>query len=115
LVGILSRHDIVEAYNTAIFRKVQDQHNAEQVRLNHLTGAHVLEIFVGDHAPIAGVSIRDVAWPAESVVASIQRQNKLLVPHGSTVLRAGDWVTLVAAPECEDELESLFGQRPVHV
>jgi CIC family chloride channel protein len=115
LVGMLSRHDIVEAYNQAIARKLHDQHNAEQVRLSHLTGAHVLEVYVSSGAPVAGQEIKDVHWPAESVVASVMRNNKLLVPHGSTVLRAGDWVTVVAAPEAEDELEALFGQRPVAV
>ena len=111
LVGMMSRHDIVEAYNKAVARKLQDQHHAEQVRLNRLTGAHVLELHVTDHAPIAGMQIQDVHWPAESVIASILRQNKLLVPHGDTDLRSGDWVTLVAAPEAEDELEQLFGQN----
>lgn len=113
LVGMLSRHDIVEAYNKAIARKLQDQHNAEQVRLNHLTGAHVLEVHVPENSPLVGKLIQEVHWPAESVIASIQRHNKLMVPHGNTDIRTGDWVTIVAAPECEDELESLFGQRPV--
>ena len=115
LVGMVSRHDVVAAYNKAIARKLEDQHNAEQVRLSNLTGAHVVEIAVSESAPIAGMLIRDVHWPAESVVASILRRNKLLVPHGDTELRAGDWVTMVAAPECEDELATLFGQRPVVV
>jgi CIC family chloride channel protein len=115
LVGMLSRHDIVEAYNKAIARKLHDQHNAEQVRLSHLTGAHVLEVYVAPGAPVAGQEIKDIHWPPESVVASVLRNNKLLVPHGSTMLRAGDWVTVVAAPEAEDELEALFGQRPVAV
>ena len=115
LVGILSRHDIVEAYNQAIARKLHDQHNAEQVRLSHLTGAHVLEAYVANHAPIVGQEIKDIEWPPESVVASVLRKNKLLVPHGRTQLNAGDWVTIVAAPEVEDELEALFGQRPVAV
>ncbi len=112
LVGILSRHDIVEAYNKAIARKLQDQHHAEQVRLHHLTGANVLELFLTERAPIAGMRISDVHWPVESVVASIQRHNKLLVPHGSTELHAGDWLTIVAAPECEDDLKALFGEQP---
>jgi CIC family chloride channel protein len=115
LVGMLSRHDIVEAYNKAVARKLQDQHQAERVRLTYLTGAHVLEVIVADHAPVVGQHIQDIHWPAESTVASIQRRNKLLVPHGSTELRPGDWVTLVAAPECADELERLFGQRPITV
>jgi CIC family chloride channel protein len=115
LVGILSRHDVIEAYNQAVARKLQDQHNAEQVRLSHLTGAHVLEVYVAADAPIAHKHIQEIHWPAESVIASIQRRNKLLVPHGSTELQPGDWVTLVAAPGCEDELETLFGERPIAV
>ena len=115
LVGMVSRHDVVAAYNKAVARKLEDQHNAAQVRLSNLTGAHVVEIAVSQDAPVVGMLIRDVHWPAESVVASILRRNKLLVPHGDTELRAGDWVTMVAAPECEDELAILFGQRPVTV
>ncbi len=115
LVGIVSRHDIVSAYNKAIAKKLQDQHHAEQVRLSYLTGAHVIELYVAENAPIAWQHIQDIHWPAESVVASIQRRSKLLVPHGATELQPGDWVTLVAAPECEDQLERLFGQRPATV
>lgn len=112
LLGMLSRSDIVQAYNTAIARKLHDQHRAEQIRLNALTGAHVFELRVALDAPVAGQAIRDVRWPAESVIASVQRAGKLIVPHGVTDLRPGDLVTVVAAPECDRELARLFGQRP---
>jgi CIC family chloride channel protein len=112
LVGMVSRHNVVAGYNKAIARKLHDQHNAEQVRLSHLTGAHVLELYVADHAPIANQLISDIHWPPECVVASVQRQNKLLVPHGSTELRSGDWVTVISAPECEEELYTLFNPQP---
>lgn len=115
LVGIISRHNVVEAYNKAVALKLQDQHHAEQVRLNHLTGAHVLELYIAQGAPIADKYIQDIHWPAESAVAAIQRQSKLLVPHGSTELKSGDWVTVVAAPEAEHELSQLFGQEPMVV
>lgn len=112
LVGLLSRGDIVQAYNTAIARKLQDQHRAEQIRLNALTGAHVFELRIAPGAAVAGQAIRDVRWPAESVIASVQRGGKLIVPHGETGLLPGDLITVVAAPECAAELERLFGQRP---
>ncbi|MBZ0277837.1 MAG: chloride channel protein [Anaerolineae bacterium] len=109
LVGMLSRGDIVHAYNTAIARKLEHQHRAEQIRLNTLTGAHVVEMHVGNGAPVSGKQIKDIHWPAESVVAAIRRRNKLLVPHGSTIILAGDTLTVVVAPEFEDELAALFG------
>jgi CIC family chloride channel protein len=109
LVGMLSRGDIMQAYNTAIARKLEHQHRAGQIRLNTLTGAHVVEMHVGGDAPISGQLIRDIHWPAESVVASIRRKNKLLVPHGSTQIAPGDTLTVVVALECENELAALFG------
>ncbi len=109
LVGMLSRSDIVHAYNTAIARKLEHQHRVEQIRLNTLTGAHVVEMHVGNGAPISGRNIKDIHWPAESVVASIRRKNKLLVPHGETQILAGDVLTVVVDAQSEDELAALFG------
>ncbi len=115
VLGILSRHSIVQAYNTAIARKLQAQHRAEQIRLNTLTGAHVFEVRVGRASPLAGQALRQVEWPPESVVASVRRKGKLLIPHGSTQLQPGDLVTVVAAPEVVDDLAQLFDQTPVEV
>ncbi len=109
LVGMLNRHDIVRAYNLAIARKVADQHHAEQIRLQSLTGAHVFEFKIQRGAPIAEQCIQEIKWPPESVIASIQRKNKLLIPHGVTRLHADDRVTIVAAPEAERDIARLFG------
>jgi CIC family chloride channel protein len=108
LVGVLSRSNIVDAYSTAIARKLHDQRHAEQIRLSALTGTHVFEFKISPGAPIAGKSVSDVRWPDESVIASIQRKHKLLIPHGSTKLQPDDVLTVVAAAELEGELKSLF-------
>jgi CIC family chloride channel protein len=111
VVGLIGRHGVMEAYNIAIARKLQDQHTAERIRLNTLTGAHVFEVYIAPGAPIVGKQISDVHWPAESVVASIQRRSRLIVPHGHTELMAGDQLTFVADPNVEDELAVLAGRR----
>lgn len=108
LVGMVRRHDIMNAYNIAIARKLHDQHSAEQMRLNLLTGAHVFMMEIDDGAPVIGQHISDISWPAESVVAAITRKSKLIVPHGYTILSAGDQLTIVAAPEAEADLQQLF-------
>lgn len=110
LVGMLRRHDIMDAYNMAIARKLQDQHYAEQIRLNTLTGAHVLEYRIRHSSPVLGQRICDITWPPEAVVASIQRRGKLIVPHGSTDLLAGDILTIVADREAEILLNELFNR-----
>lgn len=114
LVGLVNRHDIVNAYNTAIHRKVKDHMRAEQIRLNTLTGAHVYEMYVRPNTLVADQQIKEIQWPPEAVVASVQRKGKLIVPHGTTVLMPGDILTIVADPHSELMLEQLFGQlQPV--
>ncbi|NDJ62450.1 MAG: CBS domain-containing protein [Chloroflexi bacterium] len=109
-IGMLSRHDVMRAYNSAITRKVEEQHTNEQVRLHALTGAHVVELTVKPHALVAGQQLRDVNWPNESVIASIRRSGRLIVPHGSTEIYENDTLTFVAAPEVDYELQVLTGQ-----
>ncbi|MEM6281529.1 MAG: chloride channel protein [Chloroflexota bacterium] len=109
VVGIINRHDVVRAYNSAIANRIRDLHYAEQIRLHHLTGAHIFELNVTKHAPIANHEIRDVKFPSESTIASIQRDGKLLIPHGDTVILPRDVVTVVAAPEAENDIARLFG------
>jgi uncharacterized transporter YbjL len=109
LVGMVGRNDILHAYNTAITRKRAHQHRVEQIRLNTLTGAHVIELQVGENALASGKLIRDINWPHQSVIASIRRNGRLLVPHGNTDIRSGDTLMIVAAPELENELARLLG------
>ena len=109
IAGIINRHDVVRAYNTTITNKIREQHTAEQIRLQHLTGAHVFELNVSKKAPIANHIISEIKFPGESTVASIQRDGKLLIPHGDTRILPKDVVTIVAAPEAEADVARLFG------
>lgn len=110
LVGILGRHDIMNAYNMAIARKLHDQHYAEQIRLNTLTGAHVLEYHIKPDSTIHERRIAEIKWPPESVVASVRRRGKLIVPHGDTRLMAGDMLTIVADADSQYVLDQLFAE-----
>jgi len=108
VVGLIGRHGILRAYNIAIAHKLEDQHMAERLRLNTLTGAHVVEIYIEQKAPVIGKCISEVQWPIESIVASIRRNGRLIVPHGSTELKAGDLLTMVADASVTGELSALM-------
>lgn len=109
LVGMFRRQNIVRAYNMQLMKRVEDQHRAEQVRLNTLTGAHVVELRVPWESPIAHHLIKDLKLPTESVIASVRREGRLIVPHGATMILPNDVLTIVAGPECEAELKTLVG------
>ncbi|MBX3082676.1 MAG: chloride channel protein [Anaerolineae bacterium] len=108
VIGFIGRHGIMRAYNIAINRKMADQHVAERIRLNALTGGHAFEFSVPAASGVVNKAIKDIAWPSDSVVASITRNGKFLIPHGDSVLVAGDLLTIVADPELTADLRELI-------
>ncbi len=108
LVGLMGRQDVMKAYNLAVTNKLQDQHTAERIRLNALTGGHVFEFHIAPGSGVDGKHVADVHWPHESVVASIQRGRKQLIPHGDTEIKANDSLTIIADPELEPSLTALL-------
>jgi CIC family chloride channel protein len=112
LQGMLRRHDIVRAYNLGISRKRDRQHIAEEIRLNNLADAHVFQVIVALNSPVAGKHIQDIHWPKDSIVASIRRHGRLIVPHGNTRLQPGDTLIVVAAFESESDLAALMTALP---
>jgi CIC family chloride channel protein len=109
-VGVLTRNSIMRAYNQAITRKIEEQHTEEQVRLHALTGAHIVNYLIRPGSELIAQQIKDVRWPPESSVAAIRRGERLIVPHGTTVLRLWDTLTVVTDPDSEAELAKLTGQ-----
>lgn len=107
LVGLLRRVDLVRAYDVALARRAELRHRAGQVQLGAITGVQVGEYRLAAGAPCVDKPLKETAWPRESVIASLRRGRQTLIPHGDTVLRAGDVLAVVAAPEAQAALEQL--------
>jgi NhaP-type Na+/H+ and K+/H+ antiporter len=61
-----------------------------------ITGnADVEEIQIESGAACDGRQVKDVAWPAHFVIASLRRDTRLVIPMGDTILCAGDVLTVV--------------------
>lgn len=93
LVGVVRRHDIIRAYNTAIVRRASHQHRAETLRLGRLDNASFVHIDIPADSPVVGWRISEIQLPEECLIVSVRRGRKLHVAHGHTVLQAGDQVT----------------------
>lgn len=104
LLGILRRADLVRAYNVALARRAAMRHKAQQVRLGAFSGANVEEVVISAAAPCEGQLISAVAWPRDCVIASIRRGQQTLIPHGDTVLKAGDVLVAVVEGEARTTL-----------
>lgn len=58
----------------------------------------ILQVRVLAGSPVVGNTIKDVAT-REYLVAAIYREGELVVPHGDTIIEAGDQVLLVGRPD----------------
>lgn len=109
LVGVLRRVDLVRAYDIALSRRAELRHRAHQVRLGAFTGVQVDEFLLAPGAPCVDKPLKETVWPRESVIASLRRGRQTLIPHGDTVLRAGDVLAVVTAPEARAAVKQLCG------
>lgn len=107
LVGVLRRTDVVRAYDAALTRREALRHRAQQVRLGSMTGVDVVEIRLEEGAPAAGRAMREVQWPLGSVVASLRRGRRVLIPRGETALQPGDVLAVLVESGADDEVDEV--------
>ena len=105
LVGILRRVDVIHAYALALTRRTTQRHNEQTSRLDAYTpaGVDVSDIIVEVNSTVDGKRMSEIPFPRESVIASVQRGQKVFIPRGSTHLQAGDVLVVVAEGTARDE------------
>ena len=101
LVGVVSVGDVLGAYRTALAA------NVRRVRSVGQAGA-LVDVDVSAASPLAGRTIADAPWPRETVVVSVSRGDRLIVPRGEVELRTGDRVTIFATGSARDELATML-------
>jgi Trk K+ transport system NAD-binding subunit len=105
----------VRAYDIALTRRAALRHRAHLGRLDVSTGdgVSVQEITIMPGAVCAGRRINQVGWPRDSVIASLQRGRRVCVPHGDTVLQAGNMLVVVAEGEAAQEARRLCSPEEI--
>jgi CIC family chloride channel protein len=103
LLGVLRRSDLVRAYELARTRRVALGHRARQVQLGAVGDIEVKEYRVARGSACAGKTVAEVAWPKDSLLATVRRGERIVLPHGDTLLREGDVPAVVVegAPAAE--------------
>jgi CIC family chloride channel protein len=107
LLGVLRRTDLVRAYDIALTRRAAMRHRAQQVRLGALSSVQVEEVVIEVNAPCADRRVSEVKWPRDSVIATLRRGQRVIIPHGDTILKAGDVLVVAAEGEARDVVRQL--------
>ncbi len=58
-----------------------------------------------------GQQVKDLNWPANSVIASLQRGEQMVIVRGESVLQAGDTLMLVADDNALQQIQALCKSR----
>ncbi|HET9615158.1 MAG TPA: chloride channel protein, partial [Candidatus Limnocylindrales bacterium] len=101
LVGVLSVNDVLGAYRTALAA------NVRQVRSVGQAGA-LVEAEVAASSPLVGKRVADATWPRDTVLVSIARGDRLIVPRGDVSLGAGDRLTIFTTAAGREPLSALL-------
>lgn len=72
--------------------------------------AEIVDYTIGETSGLVGRPIRDLRLPEGALVALISRDRSLIAPRGSTELRAGDHVFVIAPPDLKPDVDLAFSR-----
>jgi CIC family chloride channel protein len=102
VVGRLTVKDSITTYRNTLERSVR--------RTNALPGnTALLEARLSASSPLAGKTLREARFPADTLLVSIARKGETIFPSANTRLEAGDLVVIMADPASEDTLRAFLG------
>lgn len=111
LIGLISRSDILRAYDVGIMRKQQAQYASERMALRRVSDIEFLEIRVIAGAHVTGKQLSDIGLPPEANVVSVERQGVVLIPHGSTAVLVDDMFTILCRADSSKRVREIFYKK----
>lgn len=80
------------------------------VRLLSFEGgrAKLAEVTLADDSPALDREIAELGFPRDATVVAILRDEKVVVPRGETILRAGDEVMVLVTTDSEEAVRHLL-------
>lgn len=77
-----------------LYRAIRRPHVGDFMSLGE--GTEIFKVSLSRQSPLAGRTLKQARLPGETLIVAIEREGNVLVPHGGTVLKAGDGVTVLA-------------------
>jgi Trk K+ transport system NAD-binding subunit len=76
----------------------------ERSRIRSHPEADFFDLTIAEQSALANTDVAGIPWPADIVLVSVQRGTSVLVPHGDTMIRVGDRLTVFGTPEACDQI-----------
>jgi CIC family chloride channel protein len=108
LVGLISRSDILRAYQVGIMRKQQQYLMRERMVLRLGDDIGFVELVVGRHSECVGKRLADLPLHQSTSIVAIRRLHEVVTPDSSAVFQEGDMLTIFCRTRHKEEILQMF-------
>lgn len=108
LLGVISRSDILRAYDVGIVRKQRGQIVEGQTSLRNLKENGFVEFVLKEEDNCNRAKVKDLPLPQTITLVSIRRGGNVIIPRGNTRLESGDVVTVFGKLDDVQNLKDLL-------
>jgi CIC family chloride channel protein len=108
LVGMFRRESIVSAYHHALGTTTGRHLYRDRLKVRTQPGAMFFEASIERQSTAVGTLVKNIEWPHGATLVSIRRGSRVLIPHGDTVLDAGDTLTVFGTGGAREEVAFLL-------
>ena len=70
--------------------------------------AEVMEIVAQEGSPIANKQLKEIGFPNSAIVGAIFRDDEVIIPIGTSIIKPNDKVIVFALPEAIPKVEEYF-------
>jgi len=114
LLGLLWREGISQAYTLALTRREEIEQRAKRLKNHYEAEAEFVDIPLVEGDRVVGKSVQECSssMPTDSVLVSVQRDGRIIIPHGDTIYMAGDLLTaFVRKQDAKELFDCLHGPK----
>jgi CIC family chloride channel protein len=106
ILGLIRRKNIIRAYHLALTRRSEITHKVKQLKHDMEDHLEVIHLLVNEGSAIAGKKVSEIAslLPEDSLLVSIKKDGRGVIPHGSTLISPDDYLTIIVD---RDDIENL--------
>jgi CIC family chloride channel protein len=108
LIGMIYRRNVIRAYEHAITKKANMQHNVEIIKLGKLDETKFMQLNIPANSFVVGKRVSEIKLPGHCVIVSLRRGRELKIVDGHSILQKGDYLTIFSEEDCASEVEAML-------
>jgi len=106
--------DVVVTPETITVSTILQHVRRGRIRSVHSLGdgmGEIIELEALETSPLVGQKLKDIKLPLGVIVGAMVREDEIIIPSGSTVIKGNDLVVLFASTDAVKEVEKMFSVR----